>query len=104
MKTLSIATAVLALGCASTVAQAQSVDRRHAYQQQRIDRGVTSGRLTPTEAARDERQQSRIDRTESRERTRNGGYLTAAERSHLQRRENVASRHIYRTKHNARGY
>ncbi len=85
-------------------AQAQSVDRRHAYQQQRIDRGVVSGRLTPGEAARDERQQASIDRQESRMRTRNGGYLTAANRAHLQTRENRASARIYRTKHNARGF
>ena len=85
-------------------AQAQTVDQRHAYQQERIDRGVTSGRLTPGEAARDERQQASIDKQESRMRTRNGGYLTAANRAHLQTRENRASARIYRTKHNARGF
>jgi hypothetical protein len=37
-------------------------------------------------------------------RTRNGGYLTAANRARLQTRENNASARIYRTKHNARGY
>ena len=95
--------ALLGLTLAGAV-QAQSVDRRHAYQQERIDRGVTSGRLTPGEAARDERQQASIDRQESRKRTRNGGYLTAANRARLQTRENRASARIYRTKHNARGF
>lgn len=85
-------------------ATAQTVDRRHAYQQHRIDRGVASGRLTPGEASRVERQQGRIDRSESRMRARNGGYLTHGQRARLRYRENRASTHIYRAKHNARGY
>ena len=98
-----VAAALIGLTVAGA-AQAQSVDRRHAYQQERIDRGVVNGRLTPGEAASVERQQARIDRAASRDRARNGGYLTAANRAHLQARENRASAHIYRAKHNARGY
>lgn len=99
----TLVTTLIGVALAGT-ATAQTVDRRHAYQQQRIDRGVVSGRLTPREAASVERQQSRIDRAEARDRARNGGYLTAANRAHLQARENRASAHIYRAKHNARGF
>ena len=99
----TIITALIGLSLAGA-ASAQTVDQRHADQQQRIDRGVVSGRLTPGEAASVERQQGRIDRAEARDRARNGGYLTAANRAHLQARENRASAHIYRAKHNARGF
>ena len=98
------ATAVLLGLSLAGATQAQTVDQRHALQQQRIDRGVTSGRLTPGEAARDERQQASIDRQEQRMRNRNGGYLTGANRARLQDRESRASTRIYRTKHNARGF
>jgi hypothetical protein len=99
----TIVTTLIGLSLAGA-ASAQTVDQRHANQQQRIDRGVASGRLTPGEAAHVERQQGRIDRAEARDRTRNGGYLTAANRAHLRARENRASAHIYRAKHNRRGY
>ena len=60
------------------------------------------GQLTPREARRDERQQMRIERTEARMRARHGGHLTWRERARLRHREDRASRHIYRTKHNHR--
>lgn len=96
--------ALLGLGLVGGVANAQAVDQRHTLQQQRIDRGVASGRLTPGEAASVERQQASIDRQESRMRARNGGPLTARDRAVLQHREDRASRHIYRAKHNGRNY
>jgi hypothetical protein len=96
--------ALLGAGILGTTAHAQTVDQRHAYQQQRIDRGVASGRLTPGEAAHVERQQASIDRQEDRMRDRNGGDLTGRDRAVLQHRENRASRHIYRAKHNGRRY
>ena len=96
--------ALLGAGLIGAAAQAQTVDQRHADQQRRIDRGVASGRLTPGEAAHVERQQGSIDRQEDRMRYRNGGHLNGRARAVLQHRENRASRHIYRAKHNGRGY
>lgn len=86
------------------VAQAQPVHARHAYQQERIAEGVRSGRLTPGEAHRLERQQRSIRHEESRRRYYHGGTLTAHDRAVLRHRENRASRHIYRAKHNGRYY
>lgn len=102
IKQLPIALAVL--GLAAGTAQAQTVDRRHADQSGRIEQGVASGRLTPGEAGRVERQQSSIDAQESRMRSRDGGHLTGSDRARLQHRESNASRHIYRAKHNGRDY
>ena len=103
MKTKHMLGALMALCLTAGAAQAQTVDRRHQNQQDRVANGVASGRLTPGETRRVERQQGSIDRQENRMRARDGGHLTAANRAHLQARENRASRHIYRAKHNARG-
>lgn len=98
------AAALLALGLAAGAATAQGVDRRHGYQQERIDRGVASGRLTPGEAGRVERQQASIHAQEDRMRARHDGHLTGRNRARLETRENRASHHIYRAKHNGRGF
>ena len=103
MTTKNILAALMALGLTTGAAQAQTVDQRHRNQQDRVANGVASGRLTPGEASRVERQQGSIDRQEARMRSRDDGHLTAANRAHLQVRENRASRHIYRAKHNGRG-
>jgi len=85
-------------------ADAQSVNQRQNRQQERIANGVSSGRLTPGEAARAERQQGRIARTEDRMRDRNDGRLSFTQRARLQARQDRASGRIYRNKHNRRGY
>ena len=103
MKTmLRIVTALAGLGMMAGAAQAQTVDQRHYDQQQRIDRGLRNGSMTPGEAHRVERQQRSIHRQEARMRYRNGGHLNGYDRAVLQHREDRASRHIYRAKHNGR--
>ena len=92
----ALAGAALFAGAAS----AQPVDVRQGNQHERIAHGVRSGALTPYEARRLHRQQASIHHQESRMRYRNGGRLSAHDRWVLQHRENRASRHIYRAKHN----
>ena len=104
MKTHMILAALAGAGLVAGAAQAQTVNHREANQQQRIDNGVANGRLTPGEAARDERQQASINAQEARMRDRNGGRLSPYQRGRLEQRENNASRHIYNSKHNGRGY
>ena len=103
MKTGLLPIAVCVLGLVAGAAQAQTVDQRHADQAGRIGQGIVSGRLTPGETRRVERQQGSIDAQESRMRARDGGHLTGYDRARLQHRESNASRHIYRAKHNGRG-
>ena len=98
------AAALLGLSVLAGAAQAQTVDQRHYDQQRRIEQGERSGNLTPHEVRRVERQQGRIDRAEARMRYRHDGHLTHRDRIRLQHRENRASRHIYRAKHNGRSY
>ena len=95
--------ALIGAGLIGTGVTAQTIDQRHDNQQRRIDRGVATGQLTPREAAHVERQQASIDRQEDRMRDRNGGRLNGRDRAVLRHRENNASRHIWRAKHNGRG-
>ena len=97
-----IIAALLGATIAAGAAQAQTVDQRHNDQQHRIDHGLRTGGMTPGEAHRVERQQHSIDRQENRMRDRNGGHLNGYDRAVLQHRENRASRHIDRAKHNGR--
>ena len=101
---LRYAAALTAAVMLASAAQAQSVNQREGRQQARIDQGVASGRLTAGEAVRDERQQGRIDATEARMRANNGGRLSYNQRTRLEHRQDRASAHIYRSKHNGRHY
>lgn len=75
------------------------VNARQHHQQQRIGQGVRSGELTRGETRRLEREQRHI-RQEERQ-YKSDGVLTRAERADLRHDQNVASRHIYREKHDA---
>lgn len=77
------------------------IQRRQLNQQQRIDQGIQSGRLTRWEAGRLEFQQARIQQKEARMKA--DGTLTARERRVLNRDQNRASRTVFRKKHNHRG-
>lgn len=77
-----------------------AIQQREQNQQQRIEQGVQSGRLTPREAGRLEGQQARIQQREARMKA--DGNLTARERAKLTRQQNRANRNIYRKKHNDR--
>lgn len=102
MKIGLFTTALLSVTLAAGAASAQTIDQRHGDQQARVAQGVGSGELTRHETRGIERQQRSIDRQERRMRYRDGGRLTARDRAVLRHRENRASRHIYRAKHNGR--
>lgn len=74
------------------------IQKREQNQQQRIDQGVKSGKLTPREAGKLEAQQAKIKQDE--ERMKSDGNLTKQERRKLTREQNRASKNIYRKKHN----
>jgi len=82
-----------------TQAVEQRVDHRQDRQEQRIDNGVSSGALTAPEARRLGREQARVARAESRAEA--DGKITPREAVALEKRQDVASRRIYRQKHDA---
>ncbi|MBI5107465.1 MAG: hypothetical protein HZA62_01835 [Rhodocyclales bacterium] len=73
------------------------IDKRQAEQQKRIDQGVTSGSLTPKEAARLEKGQERVQKMEDK--AKSDGTVTAKERARIQQAQNVQSRHVAKEKH-----
>jgi hypothetical protein len=78
------------------------IDAREANQQGRIEQGIKSGELTRGEANRLEHREQSIAAQEQRMRARDGGQLTAHDRTVLNNRLNRTSNAIYREKHNAR--
>lgn len=77
----------------------QRFDHRQDRQQQRIDNGVSSGALTQPEARRVGREQARLARAETRAEA--DGTVTRREALVLEKRQDHASRHIFRAKHDA---
>lgn len=73
--------------------------KRAFNQQRRIRNGIEHGRLAPRQGARLERQQMRIHRHVRTMRARHNGRLSMQQRRTIHRRQNLASRRIYRAKH-----
>ena len=99
-------TAAPALTIAQTprpAAQNLTIRHRALNQQRRIAGGLRSGRLHPGQAVRLERQQRAIHRQMLGMRARHNGRLTLRDRRILTHRQNVASRRIFRVKHNRMG-
>src|ERR671936_2494110 len=94
----AVATALGLTFCGAALAQAGTV-QRDVNQQQRIEQGLKSGQLTTREAARLEREDSRVERDQAR--ALQDGKLTPAEKARLAREQNRVSRDIYREKHDA---
>ncbi|MGA9755493.1 MAG: hypothetical protein WBV23_10165 [Desulfobaccales bacterium] len=76
------------------------IDRREAYQQQRIQQGINNGSLTPGEARYLKREQGRIDRAEDRMKA--DGNLSPQERLRLSQMQNRAGQDINRLENNNR--
>lgn len=94
---LTAAGAVFAQSAMAASTATPRVDRREAHQQERINQGAASGRLTPKETARLQAAQGRINAAEAK--AKSDGVVTAKERAHLTHMQNKASRHIRRDKH-----
>lgn len=73
------------------------IERRDAYLDNRIDRGVATGQITGREAHRLEGQQAQIERMEARARA--DGRLSGRERARIDNAQDRLSRDIYRQSH-----
>lgn len=92
----------LGLALSSAPAFAQNLHKRDAEQQHRIAQGIENGSLTPKEAARLEKQESRIRELQAKDR-QSGGGLSPKERTELNRLLNTESHRIYVQKHDGQG-
>ena len=77
-----------------------TVKGRSYNQQGRIVQGLQRGQLSSGQAARDLNRQQNIHRSVVADRRANGGRLTQQQRQNIYRRQNNASRQIYRQRHN----
>lgn len=75
------------------------INHRQHHQHARIHNGVQSGELNRREATRLRAEQRGIRRTERRAKA--DGTVTRQERRRIDRRQDMASRDIYRQKHDA---
>jgi uncharacterized protein involved in type VI secretion and phage assembly len=92
-------TAAIALTALPSVASAGEVNNRDHLQQARINQGVASGELTKREYNRDQFRLDRVENQRARDLRKDGGHLTAAQYTHLNRELNRNSNDIYFTKH-----
>ncbi len=83
-------------------AQNHSIRQRQFNQQRRIRSGFRRGQLNRRQTARLERQQRSIRHEVRSLRARHDGRLTRRDRGMITHRQNIASRRIYRAKHNRR--
>ncbi len=91
--------AVMACAMLSRAATAGEIERRKERQQQRIQAGEKSGKLSPGEAARIEKKEDALNREEQAMKDEHGGHLTKGERRMINRQQNQLSRNIHRQKH-----
>ena len=75
------------------------VNQREENQQDRIAQGVSNGTLSPQEAAKLEKGESRIQQQEAQDLQKNNGHLTPAEQAKLNSEENRLSHRIHHEKH-----
>jgi uncharacterized membrane protein YebE (DUF533 family) len=85
------------LVAATSIAQADYIDRRQSNQAYRIEQGVRSGQLSRHETARLKAEQERIAAMERA--AKRDGYVSPYERARINDAQNHASRHIYLDKH-----
>ena len=98
-----LAVALIAACAAPAFAQntaTPKIDQRQINQEKRIDNGVKSGQLTAQETRNLDKREAKIEA--DKQAAKADGKVTMAERRHLRREENRASRAIYAKKHNRR--
>jgi len=93
--------AALCISCAGAFAQttAASTIQRDVNQQARIEAGLKDGSLSTKEAAKLEREESRVDRLQAKD--LKDGKLSDAERARLNSSQNKVSADIAAERHNA---
>ena len=78
-----------------------TIAQRKENQQDRIAQGVKSGQLTAGETANLETKEAAINGETKADRAANGGKLTSAEKTQINKQQNQMSKQIYADKHNA---
>jgi hypothetical protein len=96
-KIMFAALLIIGFAVASSAQNTPKVDAREANQKARIRDGVKDGELTKKEAKGMRAEQRHIKKVEHRAKA--DGEVTAAERAKLDRKQDRASKHIAKQKH-----
>jgi hypothetical protein len=75
------------------------VNERLGNQNERINEGVQSGKLSPAEAQGLHQEDQQIRKEERADASQDGGHITKAEQKQLNQQENAASKNIFDEKH-----
>jgi hypothetical protein len=94
-----IVAAAVAISSTARAQSTQETVQRDVNQEKRIEQGLKSGQLTTKEAAKLEREESKVDKLESK--ALSDGKLTDAERRRIREEQDKVSKDIYREKHDA---
>jgi hypothetical protein len=78
-----------------------TVGQRKENQQDRIANGMNSGQLTSGETSKLESKEAAINGETKADRAANGGKLTSADKTQINKQQNQVSKQIYQDKHNA---
>ena len=98
MKTVLLASLVLAVTSASSFAGTPWIDARQNAQANRVSNGVASGRLTPTETMKLVQGQAHVQNLENQAKA--DGVVTLRERARIRTAQTIQSARIFIKKHN----
>jgi len=110
-----LASVFLSLASVSGVAMAQTstqttdpghprvneIDNRLQDQQNRVNAGEAAGKITPTQAARDDARDEKVSNELSADQAKNNGHITKAEQRKMNRQLNRNSKKIHKQKKSA---
>lgn len=99
MRTIILASLVLAVTSASSFAGTPLINARQNAQQHRIFKGVQQGELNFNETLKLEQGQQRIQNLKNQAKA-SGGVVTPLERAHIHAAQNIQSARIFLKKHN----
>ena len=105
-RTILIAASFVTFSLASVLAQSTTYQQRHSInardtrQQNRINKGVADGQITPKGAAAADAHQAHLNAEQSKMRAADGGHLTAQDRHTIAQQQDRTSQHIYDRNHN----
>jgi hypothetical protein len=100
MRTVVVALAAAAIAASASSGFAQNIQKHETRQEERIENGVNSGRLTDKEAGRLQNQQEIIHK--EREQALEDGKISKRERRDIRHDQKRANKEIHHKKHNAR--
>lgn len=107
IKAVLLAASLVALPTSGAFAQSTTYHQRHTVnardtrQQNRINKGVADGQITPKGAAAADAHQAHLNAEQSRMRAADNGHLTAQDRHKVARQQDRTSQRIYNRNHNA---